>query len=606
MFFNKCVYRLTLFFGLLLGQNINAMTGPWGAGVYSGQPACPYESKTSKSAVDVSDEEKEERKKIANAKAEIKNKQDENKLASKRMENLEKKIERYFDSEVVEFLLKTHIENSMKCDDYTTAHPSCSAAQPVTQSVDQPADQATTVSKTVSNVDCGKLNDEVPKLLAEKWTSKDKSKKGGYCIGDSDKNGGSVHSSICNDNDLRPDPKKKKYNTSSCAKDLAEYRKRRIERDSAASKVEDFESELEDSKFAIEDIQREKRLRKTESDCEQCDNASRGYSYEEPKRNWTSTLVNVGAGLGMMYYGKKAEEAANEYNAQAGWPSTQSYGYPFYQAGMSGVINGLSGPGAYGCAGTIGGGGFPNGAGGGWNVGGSANGAYGPFAANGGAFGYPSNMYGSPWGGGAYTPGFGPGGQMNGPFGGINVGGQFGFPNNGNFQMGGPQMNGQFGMPPFGGGPQMNGQFGMPPFGGGPQMNGGLSSQYQMQMMQQQQQMQMQYYQQQQQYYQVQMQQQQQQMQQHYQRQQQSAQIQMQIQQLTMQLQMLQTQYSGGGGGASLGGGFSFGVGIGAPAPGGFGGAGAMYPGGTPGFNPAGVGGSPFPGAGSALPPRSR
>ena len=101
-------------------------------------------------------------------------------------------------------------------------------------------------------------------------------------------------------------------------------------------------------------------------------------------------------GIGMMYYGKKAEEASNEYHAQAGIPSNQSYGYPFYQAGMSGVINGLVGPGAYGCSATSGGGGFPYGSGGGWNLGGSANGAFGPFAGNGGAFGYPQGQFGAP------------------------------------------------------------------------------------------------------------------------------------------------------------------------------------------------------------------
>ncbi len=644
MFENNFRYICTLMLGFLFGQTLHAQD-LWGSGYYQGQMVCPYESKTSNSAVNMSDEEKEERKKIASLKADLKLKQLEKKRAESETEFLRKKIDRFFDSTVVEFILDTHIEGAKTCDNYRTAHSRCNpqSTPPVTSSdqATRPADQAGSTAPVAAQFSaedktfCDGLTDP-PELLAKKWNAKDSSGKGAYCIGNSKSNAGTVSPSICSDTALRPTdaPKHRTYNVSECTKSLADYRKRKIELSNAADKEERITEEISDRTYAIADarerarIEREYKQSTTESDCEDCDKAARGYSYEKPKRDWVSTAVNVVGGALMIGWGKKAEESANEYNAQAGWPSTQSYGYPFYQAGIAGVINGLTGPGAYGCSSGYGGSGFPYGSGGGWNLGGSANGAFGPFAANGGAFGYPQGMYGSPWGGGAYNPGFGTGGQMNGPFGGVNIGGQFGFPNNGNMAMcitypcniggagqgqfggGNPLMGGQFGL---GGQAGMGGQFGMGnnPYSSNPLMggqfggNGQLSSQYQMQMLQQQQQMQMQQQQQQQQYYQMQMQQQQQQLQVYYQRQQQSMQIQQQIAQLSMQLQMLQQQsYYGSGGslggsaGFNFGGNFNFGVGVGvgAPMPGGFNG-GAGYPVNS-GFYPGVGGGVTFPGTG--------
>lgn len=625
------VFAVTFIFGFILSPNLHAQN-LWGSGAYQGQMICPYEAKTSKAAINVSDEEKEERKKIATLKSESKLKLSEKKRAEAQVESLRKKLERHLDESVLTFLLDTHIEGAKKCDEYKTAHPRCNPAPVIAPptvaapAAGTPADQAPATPMVAAapavaqmsaadKVFCEGLTDP-PEILASKWNTKDASGRGGYCIGNSRSNAGSVHSSLCTDDKLRPqDSKRRSYNSSECSKALAEYRKKRILAANAADKEERLQDEIEDRTYAISDIrerakiEREYSQRDTESDCEDCNKASRGYSYQKPRRDWISTAVNVVGGIGMMYYGKKAEEASNEWHAQAGIPSNQSYGYPFYQAGMSGVINGLVGPGAYGCSSTVGGGGFPFGSGGGWNMGGAANGAYGPSAGQGGAFGYPQGQFGSPWGGGAYNPGFGPGGQMNGPFGGFNVGGQFGFPNNG----GNPQFPGQFpgqmpgqfpGMPgqmpgQFGG--QVQGQFGNqnPLMGGQFGMGGQMSAQYQLQMLQYQQQMQQQQMQQQMQYYQAQMQQQQQQQQQYYMRQQQAVQIQMQMAQLNAQLQALQQQsYYGSGGSLGGGGGFSGGGGAG----GSFGiggsisiGGGAMYPGGTPGFYP-GVGTGQFPG----------
>ncbi|MEQ1666543.1 MAG: hypothetical protein ABL927_14355, partial [Bdellovibrionales bacterium] len=318
MSINKCIYMLTVFFGLIFSPNTQAQN-LWGSGYYQGQMICPYESKTSSSAIDTSDEVKVERERIAELKSEMKLKRNEKKRNEAKVDLLKKKIERYFDSTVSSFLLETHIEGAKKCDEYKTAHAKCNGAS------------IAEGDKTF----CDGLDNTVPELLLKKWTDKDSTGRGGYCIGNSKSNAGSVNSSICSDTSLRPTDtiKSRSVNTTECSRNLSEYRKKRIELANAADKEDKLTQEIEDRQLAITDIRERARLEReydrkfTESDCEDC-NPDDGYSYRKPKRDWISTAVNVAGGLGMLYFGKKAEQAANEYNAQAGWPSSQSYGYP--------------------------------------------------------------------------------------------------------------------------------------------------------------------------------------------------------------------------------------------------------------------------------------
>jgi hypothetical protein len=616
----KSIFALA-FCLFLLGQKVEAQQNLWGSGYMQGGMTCPYEQSVARNAISMSDDEKEARQDVQKLRTELKRKENDKKRAEAKIDNLRRRIERHLDFTVVDFLLDTHIEGAMTCDKYKSIRNGCltSGAPAV---VPQSGDATAAVAAANPSVQCDSLQD-VPEILAGKWNDK-VGGRGQYCVGNSRSNAGSVSSALCSDETLRPrDVRRRSFNASECTKALSDYRKTRIELANAADREERIQDEIEDKEYAISDarerarIDREYRLRnETEGECEDCDAYNRGYAYQKPKRDWFSTATNVIGGIVMMGVGRNAERAANEYNAQAGQPSDRSYGFPYYQAGLAGVINGLSGPGAFGCAGGYGGAGFPYGANGQFGLGGGANGAFGPFGAQGGAFGYPQGMYGSPWGGGAFNPGFNMNGGLNGPFGGVGLGGQFGFPpTNGNMAMcftwpcnvggGGPQFGlgaggqfglgggGQFGLggPQFGmGGPGpqfglggnlgLGGQFGMPGMGGNQfGMGGQMSMQYQMQMMQMQQQMQQQQMQAQQQYYQQQYQAQMQYYQQAQQRQQQAQQIQQQIMQLNMQLQQIQysTQYGlGGGGGLQLGGGFNFGlnigggVGIGAPSPGGF------------------------------------
>ncbi|MES2803686.1 MAG: hypothetical protein V4654_14435, partial [Bdellovibrionota bacterium] len=439
--------------------------GLWGSGYSGGQQGCGYPWKQGSGATSVSDEEKEERRKISDLQKDLKARQLEKKRAETEMQFAARKLERQFDGEILDFLLETHIEKGNTCNDYVTApNLNCDAQTGATAvatgsaTVDATTGQqvVTPTTQVVVSADCSS-KDDVPEKLRPNWNGK-------YCAAKSKSDGGKVNAVICADKTLKPDDRKSgSYSTTECGRQLSDYRKFRIKRDEAQSKIERIEDDMRDREYAISDakerakIEREYRAKtQLEGECEDCGSGDRDGGYQKPKRDWVSILGTIGVGLGLGYVGKQYDDRNAEYSAQLGYPPAQGYptavsmGFPFILAGAYGAINGGSGMGGFGCAGGMNGGGFPYGAGGGMGGPfGGAMGAYGPYGP-GGAFGYPQGMFGSPWGGGMYPPGYGPGGMMAGP----NGGWPYGYGNgmavngivNGGYgnQMGGYQMPGGF------------------------------------------------------------------------------------------------------------------------------------------------------------------
>lgn len=624
--------------GLSGGANLTAQAsyGLGGSGYWGGTQSCPYRTKTSAAAVSMSDEEKEERRKIKKLTSETKLKELARDRAEKKLESLTKKIEKIFASEVSEFLMSVHMDGMKQCNEYRSFPDHQCPAYLISAGTAKPDGEATSKEKIA--ICEGKV--ELPILLKDKWID---DKGTGYCSAHSPSSKGTVSSSICSDPKLRvtDGPKYIKISATDCSRSLSEYRKARIENENAAAIVERNKEEVEERSEAVADARERAKLEKEykmrtqiEGDCEECDRLGRDGIYEKPQRDWWSTAANVVGGLGLAWYGKKIDQSAQEYNAQLGFPSTNSYGYPYVTAGIYSVINGIAGPGAYGCGGGVGGGGFPFGAGGSLSPYG-ANG-YGPYAANGGAFGYPQGLFGSPWGGGMYNPGLGPNGGFAGPNGGwpggfngqiglgIPANGQIGIPAGGGWQTGGWQSAGGFQSAGGWQSPQVmclqmpcnigvggSGQIGIPANGGfqqggfqvggfqqgGFQVGGfqqggfqqaGFQSnpQYQLQLMQQQQAMLQQQAQQQAQlaqYYQAQAQAQMQAYQRQQMVQQQASQVQQEIYSLQMRLQMLVSGAYSGNSGLAGGSGGLYG-----------GGGGGLYGGGS-------LGGGGFLGGGGAV-----
>lgn len=597
---NSLLTLAVFFTALFAAEKSKANFGLQGSGYYGGMQQCPYPTSVGRDAISMSDEEKEERKKVGLLKRELKLKKFEKDHADKELEFAGKRLERYFESSVAEFLMSVHMTKLNKCEDYKTYPGSnCYAKTDTKVKGDTTSAEADSKGSQVGSTTTAKCDgkDDVPDLLKKSWTKSEQEGGGGYCTANSDSSKGSVSPAICSDKSLRPesDSKFKSYSTSECSKALKDYRKWMIEQGNAAARIETAEQEINDRQYAISNarerakLDREYRLATTtEGECEECDQEARGYRYEKPKKDWGSVFAQVGLGLGLGFLGKKYDDRNAEYQAQLGYPPTQGYptalslGLPFILGGVYGAVNGATGTGGFGCGGYGGYGG------------GGADGVYGPYGAGGGAFGYPQGMYGSPWGGGMYNPGIGAYGGFNGPNGGYPGGfnGQFGIgaPINGGFPGAGGYPGGGYaggGYPgaggfPGGGGYPGAGGFaanagfagggGFPGSGGGGFAGGGFqgggypgmgsymnSPQIQAQLLQQQQQM----LQQQAQYYQAQVQAQLQAVQRQQQIQQQASQVEQEIASLQLRLRMLYQGASAGGGfGSAYGGGFGGGGGI--------------------------------------------
>lgn len=609
----------TLAFAVLMtaafthSEQAHAQVSLYGSGYYGGTQGCSTRTRVGTNAISVTEEEKQEKREIEKAQREVdlaKADMERNKL---KMKLLVKTINRFFASDVADFIVDTHIGGMKQCDDYKT-FPDYKCPEPkrkLTAAEKKEAAEKGTVGTGTATPDGTPLTDEqinvcrhktsVPSILVSNW-----SKGENYCEADDERSRGGLNAAICSDETLRPEGKRP-GSSSECVSALKDYRKKAIEVENAQAKIEKAQSDIEDRTAAIATareialIDAKYKKTKTEADCPTCDAEERGSA----GKSYLLSAIQVAAGLGLGYIGKRYDETNMEYQAQLGYPPTQGYptavslGFPLVAAGVYGAVTGGSGTGGFGCATGV------NGTGAG-NLYGAGNSAYGPYGNNGGAFGYPQGYYGAPWGGGAYNPGYNPYGGFNGPNGGLNAGlngqfgigsplnglfgggngqfglggnGQFGIPANGQFGLGGNGQfgigypgagyptngqfglggNGQFGIPANGqfglGG---NGQFGQPGNMFGSQFN---NPQYQMQMMQQQQAMlQQQMQQAQAQYYQAQVQAQNQMIayQRQMQVQQQAAQVQQEIYTLQQRLSMLVS--SSGSYGGSYGGGYGTGI----------------------------------------------
>ena len=277
-------YMFALVFCLLFTNQKAHAQNMWGSGYYQGGMQCPYQTSVARNAVSMSDDEKEARQDLDKLKQELKTKQTDRKRAESKIEFLRKKVERYFDSSVSEFLLDTHIEGAKMCKEYKSVANRCitgtaagtvTTTPPATVNADGSSAAVTPVTPVMPQVDCSALVD-VPDLLAKKWNDKDASGRGNYCVGSSKSNAGNVAAAICSDDSLRPqDSRRRSYNNSDCSKSLADYRKTRIDLANAADAEERLQDEIQDKEYAISDarerarIDREYRVKnETESDCE--------------------------------------------------------------------------------------------------------------------------------------------------------------------------------------------------------------------------------------------------------------------------------------------------------------------------------------------------
>lgn len=459
-------------------EQAHAQVSLYGSGYYGGTQGCSTRTRVGTNAISVTEEEKQAKKEIEKSQREVdlaKAEMERNKL---KMKLLVKTINRFFASDVADFLIDTHIGGMKQCDDYKT-FPDYKCPEPK-KKLTAAERKAGVVDTGPATADGTPLSDaqlnvcrhktSVPAILVPNW-----SKGENYCEADDERTRGALSASICSDEDLRPEGKRP-GSSSECVAALKDYRKKAIEVENAQAKIEKEQSDIEDRTAAIASAREialiDAKYKKSKTEAGSCVDGSCDFEQEHGSagKSYLLSAVQVAAGLGLGYIGKRYDETNMEYQAQLGYPPTQGYptavslGFPLVAAGVYGAVTGGSGTGGFGCATGV------NGTGAG-NLYGAGNSAYGPYANNGGAFGYPQGYYGSPWGGGAYNPGYNPYGGFNGPNGGLNAGlnGQFGIgaPVNGLFGAAangllGNAANGAFGVPASGQfGLAANGQFGL-------------------------------------------------------------------------------------------------------------------------------------------------
>ncbi len=518
----------------------------WGAGVYGGMSQCPYQVDVGDAATDIADAIDQLNEDMSNLKEKQSDAQKEAREAKRDYESGRDTVSRYGLSKESVSLLEKHISSPKTCgqyDNFLCKDGKCSASPTKCNTSKDGAD-----SKGGSSADAG-----------SGWQcgTEDTSDFPGWDKACDVTKAGYVDAAKACDFGNKIDSSKSyaKFDRSKCVDGLSKWqksydvwKKKDAESNDLKQQIADIKSRIKvaqkDYKKEVKEYQREQQKSQTEGGCVQCMLAGNGY-VSQPKRSNTGEIIaNVGLGIAAMYFGQQQNQYISDNNAKLGFQSQSypslGYGFPYFMGALSGAMNGGSsgggggfyggvgggvGSGAFGCGSGMGGTGSVNGSGGMMGPFGMG-GMYGP---QGGAFGYPQNMYGSPMGGGMYNMGMGPWG-MNGPNGGGGMGnmggmmanGSVGFMSPGGYMMGYPASGGMSGYGNMmgnggymmSGGAMMNGgamMGGMSGYGnmmgGGAMMGGGTmmstgammgdGGAAQMQMYQQQMQMQMQQYQQQ-------------------------------------------------------------------------------------------------------------
>lgn len=389
-----------LTFGLsyLLVTSAQAQSMQWGTGMSMGMQGCGYQQKAGMGATSESDAVSELVQEQKQLKQTLQDKQRKQKTLERELEKLHDTISDSLNGDISEFAF-SHMENGNRCDDYQTSVTIAPVKSKV--KVDEegqdlpPADEP--MVRSSGNQNKLPLNGMSVAGLAR------------YC---DTTRAGTLRADLCSDVRYRSSDNKR--GDSACKKAIPDYRKKYVESQKIADEIERTKQKLEDLKTDIADARKEAREDRqngnTEGDvCLECIAKDSGYQSEQRQNqtDWSGVAANVGTGLLAMYMGYKQNKMVAEYNSDLGWPTqsypTWGYGLPYMAAGLYGAMGGGTGQGAFGC--------------------GSSGGQYGNM--NGGALGYPSNMYGSPMGGGMYSTGSGPWGMSGMNMGGMN-GGMYG------------------------------------------------------------------------------------------------------------------------------------------------------------------------------------
>jgi hypothetical protein len=398
----------------------------WGTGMYGASQSCPYQVDIGDDATSVEDDIAQANDDLKDLQSQLEKAKREQRDALSAVKKSQRDFERYgfkADSDVYP-IVETHISSMYNCADYK--QPEAAASGPVKDIGDKPAHEHTD----------GPSKDSSGPFTPAEWSDichQDDNTLDGPLLCSHKKLGGTGY----------------EYSVPSCSNALRDWQKHFRESQRAKDKalalaeaVKAKKSDIaelrkafkEDVRQHLQDAQQDG----TEGGCYECMLSGNAGTY---KPNVTNTVLDVAGnlimGLGSMYYGNQMNKTITQNNAALGYPtapvSSFGFGYPYFMGAAYGAIGGggMAG-GSFGCGSSASGGGYASGPAGMMGPYGQG-GMYGP---QGGAMGYPANMYGSPYGGGMFNPGMGPWGT-NGPWG---LGNSMGNPMSGMMNPYGMQM----------------------------------------------------------------------------------------------------------------------------------------------------------------------
>ncbi|KYG66125.1 hypothetical protein AZI86_03415 [Bdellovibrio bacteriovorus] len=439
----KLWMRIVVPFTIVMSIAVGAQAQMWGAGVYGGMQACPYDYGAAQGATSDLDAVREAQQAIEETKRELNKKKSELKRVETKVKRSRSEIERAVDGQYTDALFN-HMDNAFSCHEYADYIPNRRPNDAPTP-VDEEDGVVASGSQGGQRIDSNAGKQTHDGIDADTW--------GRVCRDRGDLNKEFVCSSLRGDGGRGV--RVGRGTPVNCTKAITEYRRNNYIAQKLQTEIENLEANIdeykEDKRMALQEARDEAAERRREQleggVCLDCLVQGNSYQYQRPQTDWASVVGNVGLGLVSMYAGYKTNKMVANANANIGWPTdpwaAQGYGYGLgaIATGMGQVVGG--GSGIYGAmGGGIGQGGF--------GCAGNNGGPYGMMGPYGGMNG--AGMWGNPYGmaglgfpgmgGGMYNPGMGPWG-MAGPFGGMGGGMGMGFPGMGG-GMGYPGM-GAFG-----------------------------------------------------------------------------------------------------------------------------------------------------------------
>ncbi|MEK2688146.1 hypothetical protein [Bdellovibrio sp. GT3] len=330
-------------------------TGYWGA-----NQGCSYQQRPAQAMSSESDEIQELRLEISELKQEISEKKSEKKKFDRELKRAKSDITNNLSEEYAEVLM-AHMDSSRRCSEYVSEPQNDNQEPAVTGDIDESGlefsdDESSEMAESDrpappqgkgmrpprrQRSESRGANDNM--LPVQVFTSAEWKK---YCDAG---RAGAVLTSVCDNSTYRANGSRAR--TSTCKSAIASYRTNSIQSTKIQSDIEDLNHQIERLQEDIQDARQDESTEGTV--CTECMAKNNNYNYQQPQSNTASLVANVVTGAASMYAGYKTNQMVTDANANLGYPTQASFGYPYMMQGMYGALSSGSGQGGFGCGNSM-------------------------------------------------------------------------------------------------------------------------------------------------------------------------------------------------------------------------------------------------------------